>query len=232
MYSASSTGIEIECDTTNGQRNSTSKIDFRNNIFVGFHNNRSNGYPSGGSGDYSNPIYNGVGFDFFAIAGSQFANNVTYHAKSNWTCPQRISRTGLHGPAVARTRAGTTTDSANVAPLATSAAVMSGAAIPAITIDYAGKQRGSPPTGDCSKNEPGSMGDVLHSVRLHLFSLLSAETWYVRTDGGTRHSSKAGKGQSDCKGRRSFLGTGTNQHCAFNDVRYLWTRWQLHGKRD
>jgi hypothetical protein len=48
-------------------------------------------------------------------------------------------------------------------------------------------------------------------------------TWYVRPDGGTRYSSNVTTGQCDGLGDAAYSGTGTNQHCAFNDVRMLWT---------
>ena len=48
-------------------------------------------------------------------------------------------------------------------------------------------------------------------------------TWYVRPDGGTRYSSNATTGQCDGLGDAPYPGTGTDQHCAFNDVRYLWS---------
>jgi hypothetical protein len=47
-------------------------------------------------------------------------------------------------------------------------------------------------------------------------------TWFVRPDGGTRYSSNVTAGQCDGKADVAYSGTGTNQHCAFNDVRYLW----------
>jgi hypothetical protein len=47
-------------------------------------------------------------------------------------------------------------------------------------------------------------------------------TWYVRPDGGTRYSSLATAGQCDGKGDAAYPGSGVNQHCAFNDVRYFW----------
>ena len=87
VYSASATGVQISCDTTNGPCDSTSLVDYRDNIFVGFLNNVADGYPNGGTNDYSNPIYNGVGLDYFANAGSLYSNNVTFHPKSNWKCP-------------------------------------------------------------------------------------------------------------------------------------------------
>jgi hypothetical protein len=51
---------------------------------------------------------------------------------------------------------------------------------------------------------------------------LSAETWYVRQDGGTRYSTRATTGQCDGKADAAYSGSGTNQHCAFKDYRYLW----------
>jgi hypothetical protein len=47
-------------------------------------------------------------------------------------------------------------------------------------------------------------------------------TWYVRTDGGTRYSSNVTTGQCDGQSDVAYPGSGANQHCAFNDVRYLW----------
>ena len=51
---------------------------------------------------------------------------------------------------------------------------------------------------------------------------LFAKTWYVRPDGGTRYSNKVSSGQCDGKTDAAYGGKGTNQHCAFNDFRYLW----------
>ncbi len=47
-------------------------------------------------------------------------------------------------------------------------------------------------------------------------------TWYIRPDGGTRYSSNTLKGQCDGKSDSPYLGSGTNQHCAFGDYRFLW----------
>ena len=51
---------------------------------------------------------------------------------------------------------------------------------------------------------------------------LSATTWYVRHDGGTRFSSIQKAGLCDGKADAVPVGTTPNQHCAFNDVRMLW----------
>ncbi|WP_433966270.1 Ig domain-containing protein [Tunturiibacter gelidiferens] len=47
-------------------------------------------------------------------------------------------------------------------------------------------------------------------------------TWYIRPDGGSRYSAKATTGQCDGKADVAYSGSGTNQHCAFKDPRYLW----------
>ena len=47
-------------------------------------------------------------------------------------------------------------------------------------------------------------------------------TWFVRPDGGTRYSSNVA-GQCDGKGDAPYSGSGVNQHCAFKDVRMLWS---------
>lgn len=51
---------------------------------------------------------------------------------------------------------------------------------------------------------------------------LFATTWYVRKDGGTRYSSIMTRGQCDGKADVAYPGKGKNQHCAFNDVQWLW----------
>ena len=52
--------------------------------------------------------------------------------------------------------------------------------------------------------------------------LFAAATWYVRPDGGTRHSSNITTGQCDGKADAPYPGSGENRHCAFKDVRMLW----------
>jgi len=51
---------------------------------------------------------------------------------------------------------------------------------------------------------------------------LSATTWYVRADGGTRYSPKVPNGQCDGSADARYSGSGTNRRCAFNDFRYLY----------
>jgi len=47
-------------------------------------------------------------------------------------------------------------------------------------------------------------------------------TWFVRPDGGTRYSANMPNGQCDGQADTAYPGTGTNQHCSFVDVRYMW----------
>ncbi len=47
-------------------------------------------------------------------------------------------------------------------------------------------------------------------------------TWYIRPDGGSRYSATATSGQCDGQSDAPYSGSGTNQHCAFSDYRYLW----------
>ena len=51
---------------------------------------------------------------------------------------------------------------------------------------------------------------------------LSAKTWYVRPDGGTRYSTNMPAGQCDGSADTAYPGHGKAQHCAFKDFRYLW----------
>ncbi len=54
----------------------------------------------------------------------------------------------------------------------------------------------------------------------------SGATWYVRVDGGTRYTAQrianGLTGQCDGLADAPYPGSGTNQHCAFNDYRFLY----------
>jgi hypothetical protein len=85
LYSASATALELDinlsCSTA------TCLIQQRNNIFIGFENNVANGYPRGGKGEYSNPIYAEDSIKAYRNPGSSFEGNTTYHASKSWFCP-------------------------------------------------------------------------------------------------------------------------------------------------
>jgi hypothetical protein len=149
IYSDSATGIEIDCDPTAGPCDTTSLVDFRNNIFLGFLNNTADGYPGGGTGNYSNPIFVGVpAVNPFTNAGSVYSNNLTYHAKSNWTCPAR-SLNELNALCVDPDLTDETWHLygfGNVAPLSGSPVIGAGAAIGGIATDFNGVARTVTPT--------------------------------------------------------------------------------------
>jgi len=66
---------------------------------------------------------------------------------------------------------------------------------------------------------------------LVLFTATSyGTTWYVRPDGGTRHSGNVRKGQCDGQADAPYPGKGSNQHCAFNDYRYLYSDGTYNNK--
>lgn len=48
------------------------------------------------------------------------------------------------------------------------------------------------------------------------------QTWYIRNDGGTRYDVNVTTGQCDGLGDAPYSGTGVNQHCGFNDFRWLY----------
>jgi hypothetical protein len=50
----------------------------------------------------------------------------------------------------------------------------------------------------------------------------TGHTWYIRPDGGTRYSTNQTAGQCDGLADAPYPGTGTNQHCGFNDFRFMW----------
>jgi Chitobiase/beta-hexosaminidase C-terminal domain len=49
------------------------------------------------------------------------------------------------------------------------------------------------------------------------------QTWYVNGAGGTRYSVNQTQGQCNGMYPDPYPGSGVNQNCAFNDIRYLWT---------
>jgi hypothetical protein len=61
-----------------------------------------------------------------------------------------------------------------------------------------------------------------YSSYLKLTGTLTAQTWYIRTNGGTRYDTTFNSsGQCNGLADADYV-SGTNQACAYNDVRYLW----------
>lgn len=144
LLSANATALEIDCS---GSCDSSARVHYVNNIFLGFRNNKGSGYPRGGSGDYSNPIYLSVP-QLFSNPGSIFENNLTYHYKSNWTCPARRLKesNGLCADPHLASETWPLYGYSNVEPMKGSPAIGRGRTLQAVTRDYFGKKRSVPPT--------------------------------------------------------------------------------------
>ena len=72
-------------------------------------------------------------------------------------------------------------------------------------------------------------------VRLVLLLVLTTSTsygttWFIRPDGGTRRSANVRHGQCDGQADAPYPGKGSNQHCAFNDYRYLYSDGTYNNK--
>jgi hypothetical protein len=91
VYSASSTAIEVDVDGT--CQTATCVIKQQRNVFVGFKNNAANGYPNGGTGELSNPMYvDSPAVRAYKNPASTFDHNTTFHAKAAWSCPAAFLR--------------------------------------------------------------------------------------------------------------------------------------------
>jgi hypothetical protein len=155
IYSANQTGIDLEC---NSNCSANTQIDFRNNIFLGFINNAADGYPTTGTGQYSNPIYNGTGVNVFTNAGSLYSNNLTYHAKSSWTCPEPGEASALCADPGLTDETWHLYDYGNMAPASGSVVIGAGVAIPAVTTDFAGVTRPATPAIGALEPAAGTTG--------------------------------------------------------------------------
>ena len=81
----------------------------------------------------------------------------------------------------------------------------------------AGKSDGG---SDAASSDGGAPVDV---------TLGHGTIWYVRADGGTRYSANNPTGQCSGKADAAYPGDGTNQPCAFNDIRWLWDDQHTYG---
>lgn len=147
MYSANTTGVEIICGAGQDKCTSLSTILYQNNVFLGFQNDASNGYPGGGTGNYPNPIHLEVS-GLFSNAGTKFDHNATGHAKSSWTSPKTS-----YTEAAAVCRDPQLKDASwhlygygDMAPLTTSPLIAAGITLEGVTTDFAGTTRPGSPT--------------------------------------------------------------------------------------
>ena len=65
-------------------------------------------------------------------------------------------------------------------------------------------------------------GQTDSSVLSAAYVITSPQVWFVRADGGTYYDANVTSGQCNGKYDAAYPGTGVNQNCAVNDVRYLW----------
>ena len=151
IYAANDVVIELQCDASAGACDSSSLIDYRNNVFFGFTNDMANGYPSGGSGNQPTLINNDSGITPFGNAGSVYAYNATFGQRG--ACPD----TGDGETNSVCADPGLTDESwhlygyGNVAPASSGSPVYrTGIAIGGVTTDYSGTTRNNPPSrGAC-----------------------------------------------------------------------------------
>jgi hypothetical protein len=87
VYSANSIAVEVQPGSVGGCT-TTCFMWYVNNIFLGFENNAANGYPNGGTGRFPTPIFFTFGTQVLSATQSRFSNNLTFHARDNWPCPQ------------------------------------------------------------------------------------------------------------------------------------------------
>ena len=141
VYSAAHTGQQIECNVANCD--STSLVDIRNNVFVGFLNNAADGYSpyaGGFTGDYSNPYY--VDYAYFTNPASVFSNNLTFNWKSNWACPHPGEVNGFCGDPGLTDSTYHTYGYGDVTPASSSSMVVGNATpISTTTTDFLGNTR-------------------------------------------------------------------------------------------
>ena len=143
MYSANSTGVEIDC----GNCTSLATINYENNVFVGFKNNVDDGYPRGGTGTFANPIYNSVK-GLFTNPGSVFSNNATFHPKTNWACPKTSfdETNAICEDPLLTDETWHLYGYGEMSPTANSPLIRNGMEIAGLTTDFAGVARPNAPT--------------------------------------------------------------------------------------
>lgn len=148
IYSANATTLEIDCADGDGKCDQTALMNYQNNIFIGFLNSPTNGYTGRydtGTLDYANPIFRSTSTMPMTNPGSLWSNNITFHPKSNWSCPSK-------GETKASCADPQLTDETwhnygypDATPAGGSPALGAGAAIPGVTVDVAGKARPASP---------------------------------------------------------------------------------------
>jgi hypothetical protein len=77
----------------------------------------------------------------------------------------------------------------------------------------------------------GSAGGAGNTFAFHVVApRVTAQTWYVRPDGGTPYVNRTQTPGGQCNGKydKPYPGSGKNQNCAMGNLRYLWTDEATH----
>ena len=161
IYSAGRIGIELECDGSSGACDASSKMLYRNNIFVGFPQDAKHGYPGEvGTQEYPTPLYTEMEVNVLRNPGSIDSHNVTYRQRPDGACPVgAYEKDAICGPPGLIDESYHLYGYGNMAPAAGSPAAKSGIALADVHVDYAGMQR--PETPSRGALEAGSAGKLL-----------------------------------------------------------------------
>jgi hypothetical protein len=79
------------------------------------------------------------------------------------------------------------------------------------------------PASSGTTNITATFGGITSSPNTVTVTPYTPVPWFVRLNGGTRFSAALPTGQCDGLADVDYPGTGTNQHCAFNDPRFLYS---------
>lgn len=146
---------------------------------------------------------------------------------STTTSPLKIGTTSLPNGQVGTAYSTTLSASGGQQPYQWS--VTSGALPTGLTLSSTGTLSGTPTqsgsfsVGVLVTDSSAIKQNSSSTLTLQITSTSGGTTWYVRPDGGTRYSANKTTGQCNGKADAPYPGSGTNQNCAFNDYRYLYT---------
>ena len=165
VYASGTIGVDVECDTSTGACDATSQLSFQNNLILGFANGPRNGNKDG---DDRNPtaLYNNSGVHPFTNRGSIFRNNTVFHQRPNEPCPLgRFDRDAVCASPMLRDETWHTSGFGDMRPLPGGKSAGSGASIPGIEVDFAGKPRPAAPSrGAMESGDPAPRSGMIDAT--------------------------------------------------------------------